>query len=635
MLQLILKMDGLRVEARVLGFVYFSRRAKLGDFQCRIRSYRRYFRHVVPRNLPQLRSYKRLSTRRNTLFLKTFMMIELQAAPALSTPAEHLLNQEPDMDFTDCQLSLSDAQLYISYEIERTVSEIRKLKYRRVALQFPDSLLREAPRVYQQLQKAVQSANHDGQGLSSESSKTLSQNQTHFNDENVVASPPIKFFILGDTSYAPCCVDEVAAEHVSADVVVHYGSTCLSPTATLPVIHVFTKKPFPPFDHAIEAFAKIYSDHQSKVILLADVVYQEQLNLLAKRLGELGYANLFVGDVQHDPSSLIPNRTIPGEVRKNATQLKEWSVFHLAHPPKALLLILSSRVKNLHILPVSNTSNSLHHAVESASQRALNRRYAMLTSVSSASVFGILVNTLSVKNFGHVVDNVKAQILAAGKKSYTFVVGKLNAAKVANFSEVDAWVVIGCWESSLVESKDFWKPLITPFELKLALQPDDQRLWTGEWRSDLKTILDEQSEQKSKIPIEEDAAHGWVEVEVSEEFSGPILDPESAPPEFDLRRGRYVSQSATIAPSSNSGSTGASFGSGATRNALAVRAKGDLARIGGELSPGAEFLKSKRTWQGLGSDFEIAYDEPGTSIEEGRTGIARGYTHANGGGVQG
>lgn len=26
-----------------------------------------------------------------------------------------------------------------------------------------------------------------------------------------------------------CCVDEVAAEHINADVVVHYGRACLSP----------------------------------------------------------------------------------------------------------------------------------------------------------------------------------------------------------------------------------------------------------------------------------------------------------------------------------------------------------------------------------------------------------------------
>jgi diphthamide biosynthesis enzyme Dph1/Dph2-like protein len=41
-------------------------------------------------------------------------------------------------------------------------------------------------------------------------------------------------FVLGDTSYGACCVDEVAAQHLSADVIVHYGRTCLSPYVHTP-----------------------------------------------------------------------------------------------------------------------------------------------------------------------------------------------------------------------------------------------------------------------------------------------------------------------------------------------------------------------------------------------------------------
>ena len=41
--------------------------------------------------------------------------------------------------------------------------------------------------------------------------------------------------ILGDTSYGECCVDEVAAEHVGADSVIHYGHTCMTPTQVGPL----------------------------------------------------------------------------------------------------------------------------------------------------------------------------------------------------------------------------------------------------------------------------------------------------------------------------------------------------------------------------------------------------------------
>jgi diphthamide biosynthesis protein 2 len=41
-------------------------------------------------------------------------------------------------------------------------------------------------------------------------------------------SPKPVMTILADTAYGQCCVDEVAAEHFSADCLVHYGPACLS-----------------------------------------------------------------------------------------------------------------------------------------------------------------------------------------------------------------------------------------------------------------------------------------------------------------------------------------------------------------------------------------------------------------------
>jgi diphthamide biosynthesis protein 2 len=62
---------------------------------------------------------------------------------------------------------------------------------------------------------------------------------------------------------------------------------------------------------------------------------------------------------------------------------------------------------------------------------------------------------------------------------------------------------------------------------------------------------------------------------------------------------------------------------------LTRRAKGDLVAVNGTVSPGAEYLRNQRTWQGLGSDF--AETEASQDIEEGRSGVARGYTVGEGG----
>lgn len=39
----------------------------------------------------------------------------------------------------------------------------------------------------------------------------------------------VSLFVMADTTYGSCCVDEVGASHIDADCVIHYGHTCLSP----------------------------------------------------------------------------------------------------------------------------------------------------------------------------------------------------------------------------------------------------------------------------------------------------------------------------------------------------------------------------------------------------------------------
>jgi diphthamide biosynthesis protein 2 len=560
------------------------------------------------------------------------MASEMETAPVLSTPDARILEETTPVAVTDATHPLSDEELSITYDIERTLKEIRQARYKRIALQFPDDMLPDAPRVFQLLSRGLNSdevANANGTSRTQtndgadDADGNIAQSVSQLSVEETEKWSP-KLYILADTSYGLCCVDEVAAEHVDADVVVHYGRSCLSPTARLPVIYVFTNKPLP-IDPLVQSFKATYPDPTAKVIIAADVTYSEHVPTVYKRLVEDGYTELFATEIVHEPSSAIPNRTVPESVREAPETLSEWQLFHISDPPTALLLTLASRVAAIHIYPTTNPSNDNVKPLPASTAAALRRRYAILTSLTTVPIWGILINTLSVKNYLHIVNHVKEQIAAAGKKSYMFVVGKLNAAKVANFSEIGGWVVIGCWESSLVDSKEFWKPVITPFELEMALKGDAERVWTGSWRSDFQAILDK--------PAEEATGNDVTNAEADED-EDDMSEPESAPPEFDLRTGRYVSHSRPMrdpAPRASAQINGSSGPSAA--RALARRAKGDLATIGGTVSPGAEYLRSQRTWKGLGSDFDIRYDEEdpdSTLVKEGRKGIARGYTVGEG-----
>lgn len=570
-----------------------------------------------------------------------------EVAPVLSTPDTHIF-EDPTPPVDPASLPrTSNSQLAITYEVARTVSEIRAGRWRRVALQFPDHMLVDAPRVYAALSRGLAEARKEagpqrwrdadaGVDGAAERLAEVDINGGGADGEDDDAEEQL--YILGDTSYGACCVDEIAAEHVDAEVVVHYGRSCLSPTARLPVIYVFTTRPLE-LEPVVEVFKQTYPEREQKAVLMADIPYSNHLPALLERLQSEGYSALHLTSIVHDPSSPLPNRTVPDEVKEDQQTLRDYQLFHISDPPTSLLLTLSSRVAAIHIYPTDTPKPT--QALLASSAQTLRRRYALLTRLSVEPVFGILINTLSVKNYLHVVDHVKELIAAAGKKSYTFVVGKINAAKVANFSEVGGWIVIGCWESSLIESKDFWKPIITPFELQLTLKDDSERVWTGEWTGDFQAMLRDKAEAEADAgPASADGAadrdSGDGDAAAGAEWDS---EEESAPPEFDLRTGRYVSHArpmrATAAASGRKRTAqieGTGSASGAN-SSLIRRANGDVAQIGGVVSPGAEFLRSQRTWQGLGSDFDTqADDEPsgegaerGARIEEGRSGLARGY----------
>lgn len=568
-------------------------------------------------------------------------------APVLSTPDTHVFEHGPDGPSIEQSKSskTSANAIDVVYEIESTARKIIDQGWKRIALQFPDRLLVDAPAVSQALNRCLRdlqpscSTDCPAQGNDRPSALT-NGDSPKFTKRRDAIRQERKVFVLADTSYGACCVDEIAAEHADADVVVHYGRSCLSPTSRLPVIYCFTK-PSLDLESVVESFETLYENQKTKVIVMADTPFAHYVPSVTEKLEAAGYSQVFPTSVTHSTASPLPNRTVPEEVRGDPSSLANWSLFHIARPPESLLLVLSSRVQDINVYPTPKQAGNRVNTTQASAAGALRRRYALLTSLSTIGIFGILINTLSVRNYMDILKHVKRVIAAAGKKSYTFVVGKVNAAKMANFAEVGGWVVIGCWESSLFDSKEFWKPIITPFELELALQGGANRLWTGQWISDFQEVLSEavrgreQASRSQKSNSEQD--------EDEPVFSTSDADgdwEESEPPEFDLRTGRYVSRSRPMpALASNKGTSSHEIDHRAAEGqAVAARFKSDVAKVGSQISPAADFFQENRSWRGLGSDFKIEYDvsgalkaEEGATMEEGRHGIARSYARESDG----
>jgi diphthamide biosynthesis protein 2 len=225
--------------------------------------------------------------------------------------------------------------------------------------------------------------------------------------------------------------------------------------------------------------------------------------------------------------------------------------------------------------------------------RQLMKRYRLVSTAKDSSVFGILVGTLGVGSFLPMIDHLKQLIRSKGQKYYTFVMGKLNVAKLANFMEIDVFILVACPENSLIDSKDFYKPVITPYELQLAL--DDNLGWSGKLVTDFETIIKESSNADN-----------------DDSNSNKDSDDEDAP-HFSLITGKFVKRR-NYQPDSQETSD--------QLNALTINSHTkDIAVAFGSAS--GEHLHTREY---IGLNPEIGQTEV-KKAEEGRRGVARGYTH--------
>ncbi|XP_066537802.1 2-(3-amino-3-carboxypropyl)histidine synthase subunit 2 [Hoplias malabaricus] len=355
------------------------------------------------------------------------------------------------------------------YQIRDTCHFIQSKEFKKVALQFPDELLADSI--------AVSAA--------------------------IVKETNVKTYILGDTSYGSCCVDEVAAEHVGADCIIHYGRSCLSPSRRLPLMYVFGKRPID-VQKCVEAFRELHPSSESHVIVLYDVTYSHAIDDIRKLLnvshpravfsllraddsdGQERVFGLHTYDVNSDS---VDERAVHKFGRwfclEEGKSMEDYSIFFIGHEGLTLtnFMMTWNRSSFSSFDPETSTAR-----VESVNiNKALMKRYYAIERAKDASVVGILVGTLGVANYLSIIEQLKESTRKAGKKSYMFAVGKINVAKLANFLEIDVYVLVACPENSLLDSSEFYRPVVTPFEMEVAC--NKQREWSGEYVTDFRDLL--------------------------------------------------------------------------------------------------------------------------------------------------
>ncbi|CAG4950508.1 unnamed protein product [Parnassius apollo] len=323
-----------------------------------------------------------------------------------------------------------------------TCKWITENNFSRVCLQFPDELLNMSAQIYEEIKKRID----------------------------------VDLYILGDTSYASCCIDAVAAMHVQGEAVIHYGRTCFT-KSNIPVFLVLPKRDL---DHnTIKKCLKEHfsNDEQTKLCLFYDAEFEHCKDELVK-IWYQQYPHSLIAFVEmEDKSKRFLGRLIKNRNGEEFTVdiLKECICIYVGLNGQTLFNYTIS-VEAKKWVALDPETSKIERKEETT---WFKRRHFLIEKCRDANIVGILICKLAGDQTKDIISRMKQLCKVNGKKSYIISVGKPNVAKLANFPEIDIYVMIACPENNLYNNRDFYKPIIYPFELEVALNSNRERYFTS------------------------------------------------------------------------------------------------------------------------------------------------------------
>lgn len=298
---------------------------------------------------------------------------------------------------------------------------------------------------------------------------------------------------------------------------------------------------------------------------------------IANKLNQLNYINIEIGKLADD--SAEPD-ILCWSIQNNQSTENRICVYIGQDNQSFFNISMSIKCKKWFLF--DQTENSMRE-MQAMDTKFLMKRNHYVEKCKDAQTLGIVVGTLTTKGYLDIIKHIQSLAAKRNVKCNVFSVGKVNPAKLANFSDIDCFVLVGCPENNLYNSRDFYKPLISVFEAEMALNPAWNHQVPDTYSTDFREVLPEGKLHKSTTECQ-----------------------DRVEPDISLVTGKV--RDYRIESDGN--------GEGDNNSALQERSKNHLA----ELSSFNKF--QERTFQGL--DPALGKNEP-SKVEKGRRGIAIKY----------
>lgn len=359
--------------------------------------------------------------------------------------ATRVINKIPQSLLDDPALNGAISVLPVNYnfEIHKTIWRIREMKAKRVALQMPEGLLMF--------------------------SLVISDIIERFTEADTI--------IMGDVTYGACCVDDFTAKALGADLLVHYGHSCLIPvdqTAGIKVLYVFVDIKIDAL-HFIES-VKLNFPKERKLALVSTIQFVATLHASAKELRDAEYDVVIPQSKPLSPGEIL-GCTAPRIADERVLIYLGDGRFHLE-----AAMISNPSLEAYKYDPYEKKFTREHY--DHVEMRR-NRKKAIDAS-RGAKKFGLILGTLGRQGSTKVMDHLQKRLKQHNRQAVIILLSEIFPTKLELFKDVDAFVQVACPRLSIDWGTAFPKPLLTPYELSVALGdaewklPDDNEITNGQ-----------------------------------------------------------------------------------------------------------------------------------------------------------
>ncbi|KAL4394693.1 hypothetical protein AHAS_Ahas02G0177500 [Arachis hypogaea] len=231
----------------------------------------------------------------------------------------------------------------------------------------------------------------------------------------------------GDVTYGACCVDDFSAAALSADLLIHYGHSCLVPidSTTIPCLYVFVDIKID-VSHLVDTVKLNFESRAQSLVLAGTIQFASVIRAVKPEFEISGFR------------VLVPQ----------SKPLSVGEVLGCAAPKVSLMDLFSENPENSILVFVTNGRFYLE-AIMIANPGIMAFRYAPY------------IGKLFLEEYDHVgmKESRKGAILRASWGLW------ISPARIALFEDsVDACIQVACPRLSFDWGDAFGKPVLNPFE---------------------------------------------------------------------------------------------------------------------------------------------------------------------------